>query len=233
MADPKKLTNSSSLLSTTNTLLSSTNTSISSSSLLTASSLLCSSKLNTISPLLSNRNAPKPTTSVNANTIPPSTSFKSSLINTYQASTSSLSTLKLTSNISSLSRINYATSTLEKTEPPASLKRKANALESTVFKQLSTQDVLSQPATTTMDSSPFIDQPNYNIENIQPIQSTSVGLNIDLHCHVPAPKRPRIDPFHSIFTRLDNISTTDDDFNVGIKSIKVRQNDSHARIVRT
>ena len=64
------------------------------------------------------------------------------------------------------------------------------------------------------------DERKYNAENIRPIESASVRLNLDLHRQMSAPKRPRLDPFSSIYAKLE--STRDDDFNVGIKSIKVR-----------
>jgi len=43
---------------------------------------------------------------------------------------------------------------------------------------------------------------------------------LDIQSSLPAPKRPRIDPFSSIFSRLENDKRSDDDSNVGIKTIK-------------
>ncbi len=111
------------------------------------------------------------------------------------------------------------------TETSLSRKRKAEPLESTVSTQSSFQETskkIAVPTAATTVSLTDNDERKYNIENIQPIPSEPIHLGVDLHCNVPAPKRPRVDPFSSIFARLENQNTNDDDFNVGIKSIKVQ-----------
>lgn len=123
------------------------------------------------------------------------------------------------------------TSSLLTTE---SRKRKAETLESSLASRPLTQEIFKKStavtttttttatataAKTTTASATDDHERVYNAENIPPIASASVHLNVDLHCHIPAPKRPRIDPFSSISAQLEKIS--DDDFNVGIKSIKV------------
>ena len=221
MADPKKsASTTSSFLSTTNSLLSTKNTALGSSSLLKGSSLLTSTTLNTTSSLLSS----KPSSLLSApstflSSVPKPT-LSSSLFSTTPVSSSLLSNVKLTSNSGLLSPLNTTASSLIHADTSASRKRKADPLESTVPTSVPSQAVTKKPATETV--LPDNEDRRYNTENIQPIPTASVRLAVDLHCYVPAPKRPRIDPFHSIFARLENQNTTDDDFDVGIKSIKVR-----------
>jgi hypothetical protein len=132
--------------------------------------------------------------------------------------------VKLPTNNPLLSSLSSNNSSLITTETSLSRKRKAELLESTVVTQPSTQETFKKPTVITPSTTIAISDDNerkYNAENIQPIESESIRLGIDLHCDIPAPKRPRIDPFSSIYARLENQNTTDDDFNVGIKSIKV------------
>ena len=222
MTDPKKsATTSSSFLSTTSSLLSTKNTTLVNSSLLKGSSLLPSTTLNTTSALLAGKQPSlfsSPSTLFNST---PKPSLSSSLINTSLAPSSSLlSSVKLTSNTALLSPLKTTVSpSLTSADAGASRKRKAEPLESTIPTSAPSREVAKKPA---IESAlPDNDDRRYNTENIQPIPTNSVRLAVDLHCYVPAPKRPRIDPFHSIFARLENQTMTDDDFNVGIKSIKV------------
>ena len=132
--------------------------------------------------------------------------------------------MKLTNNNILSSPSSLTSSSLLTTETSLSRKRKAEPLESTVTTQSLFQETSKKIAVstgTTTVSLPDNDERKYNIENIQPVPSGPIHLGVDLHCHVPAPKRPRIDPFNSIFARLENQNTSDDDFNVGIKTIKV------------
>jgi hypothetical protein len=132
--------------------------------------------------------------------------------------------VKLSTNNTLVSSLSLTNSALSTTETSLSRKRKAEPLESTVITQSPIQESSKKSALTTASTTVSLsdnDERKYNIENIQPIPSESIRLGIDLHCHVPAPKRPRIDPFNSIFARLENQNTSDDDFNVGIKTIKV------------
>ncbi|CAF1363498.1 unnamed protein product, partial [Adineta steineri] len=235
MADAKKPSTASSLLSTTNSLLSTKNTALTGSSLFQGSSLLT---VNTTSSLLSGTGTNKQTSLFSSSTLtsaPPkssltsfslSTAPKSSLssfsltspLHSSSSSSSFLSTTKLPTSNTLFSSFNTNNSSVLTTDTSLSRKRKAEPLEST-------QETLKNSVltSTTIDNSSNIILSNeneckYNIENIKPLDSKSIHLGVNLHCHVPAPKRPRMDPFSSIFTRLEN--TTDDDFNVGIKSIK-------------
>jgi hypothetical protein len=134
--------------------------------------------------------------------------------------------VKSPTNNTLFSSFNLNNSSLLTSETSLSRKRKAEPLESTIITQPSTQETLkkSDIITTTSTSISLTDdnERKYNAENMQPIQSEPIRLGVDLHCYIPAPKRPRIDPFSSIFARLENQTTNDDDFNVGIKSIKVQ-----------
>ncbi|CAF2533417.1 unnamed protein product [Rotaria sp. Silwood2] len=251
MADPKKSSTASSLLSTKSSLLSTKTPTLSNSSLLQGSSLLSSSPLNTTSSLLSETSTSKPSSflssstllssshkasssstllntlskplssSILSGTLPPKSSV-STLFNTTPTSSSFLSSTKLSTSNTLLSSFNLNNSSLLTSETSLSRKRKAEPLESTVINQSLTQETLKKPTlittkTTTPVSLSDDNEHKYNAENIQP---ESTRLNIDLHCHVPAPKRPRIDPFSSIYAKLESQNTNDDDFNVGIKSIK-------------
>jgi len=129
--------------------------------------------------------------------------------------------VKLPTSSTLLSSLSSNSSSLLTTETSLSRKRKAEPLESTVVPQ----EILKKPTITVPSTTiSLYDNDNerkYNAENIQPIESGPIHLNVDLHCHIPAPKRPRIDPFSSIYAKLESQNTSDDDFNVGIKSIKV------------
>ncbi|CAF0781386.1 unnamed protein product [Adineta steineri] len=231
MADAKKPSTASSLLSTTNSLLSTKNTALTGSSLFQGSSLLT---VNTTSSLLSGTGTNKQTSLFSSSTLtsaPPKSSLTSFSLSTAPKpslssfsltsplhSSSFLSTTKLPTSNTLFSSFNTNNASSLTTDTSLSRKRKAEPLEST-------QETLKNSVltSTTIDTSSNIILSNeneckYNIENIKPLDSKSIHLGVNLHCHVPAPKRPRMDPFSSIFTRLEN--TTDDDFNVGIKSIK-------------
>ncbi|CAF4607539.1 unnamed protein product [Rotaria sp. Silwood1] len=262
MADPKKPSTASSLLSTTSSFLSTKNTTLNSSSLLQGSSLLSSSTSNKTSSLLSETSTSKPSgllsssnvlgslqkpsssstllntssklsfvsTQLNTSSKPlssssllstPPKSSSSTLLNTAPTS-SFLSTTKISTNNTLLSSSNLNNSSLLTSETSLSRKRKAEPLESTGINQSLTQETLKKSTlTATKTSTPVSlsdeNERKYNAENIQP---ESIRLNVDLHCHIPAPKRPRIDPFSSIYAKLESQNITDDDFNVGIKSIK-------------
>lgn len=236
MADSKKPSTASSLLSTTNSLLSTKNSTLSSSSLFQNSSLLTSSTLNTTSSLLSGTNTNKqsslfsPSSSLLSTSTLPKPSFSSSLLNTSltkpSTSSSFFSTTKLPTSNTLLSSFTSNSSSLLTTDTSLSKKRKAESLESTIVTKPIIQGSLKKSTvTTTTAASTTVSISNendyrYNAENIQPIQSQSIHLDVDLHCDIPAPKRPRIDPFNSIFARLENQTTTDEEFNIGIKSIK-------------
>jgi hypothetical protein len=132
--------------------------------------------------------------------------------------------VKLPTNNTLLSSLSSNNSSLLTTETSLSRKRKAETLESTVVTQPIVRETLKKSTITTPSTTVSISDDNehkYNAENIQPIESEPIRLGVDLHCSIPAPKRPRIDPFSSIYAKLENQNTTDDDFNVGIKSIKV------------
>ncbi|CAF3633220.1 unnamed protein product [Rotaria sordida] len=253
MADSKKSSTASSLLSTTNSLLSTKNSTLSNSSLLKGSNLLSSSTINTTSSLLSETSTSKPSsllsssnllstlhkpssssTLLNTSSKPSSSSIllstppklsSSTILNTAPTSSSSssfLSTVKLSTNNTLLSSSNLNNSSLLTSETSLSRKRKAEPSESTLIKQSLTPEILNKSTLiTTKTSTPVSLSDNnerkYNAENIQP---EPIRLGIDLHCHVPPPKRPRIDPFSSIYAKLESQNVNDDDFNVGIKSIK-------------
>jgi hypothetical protein len=128
--------------------------------------------------------------------------------------------LPTTSSNTLLSSFSSNNSSLTTTETSLARKRKAESLESPVVTRPIPQESFKKPTvSTTIVVSDDNNERKYNAENIQPIPTEPIHLSVDLHCYVPAPKRPRIDPFSSIFASLEN--TSDDDFNVGIKSIKV------------
>ena len=229
MADSKKSLLPSSLLSTTSSLLSSKTTQLSSgSSLLKGASLATSSTLNTTSLLLSGNAASKQSSSLLSSSSLFNTSLKPS--STRLGAPSTASSLLFPSQLSTKSTLLSSSSSTNAPSllPEATLsrKRKAEPVEtaaSAVIDRPSGQDITKK-----FTSAPSADaaERKYNTENIQPIAAESVPLNINLHCDVPAPKRPRMDPFSSIVARLENQSGSDDDFNVGLKSIKVRLNSS-------
>jgi hypothetical protein len=137
--------------------------------------------------------------------------------------------VKLPTTSTLLSSLSTNNSSLLTTETSLSRKRKAEPLESTITAPLSTQKTLKKPVVPTTTTTTTIivpvsdnDERKYNTENIQPIPTESIRLGVDLHCYIPAPKRPRIDPFSSIYAKLESQNTSDDDFNIGIKAIKVR-----------
>jgi hypothetical protein len=128
--------------------------------------------------------------------------------------------VKLPTSSTLLSSFSSNTSSLLTTETSLTRKRKAETLESSVTTRVTPQESLKKTtASTTIALPDDSDERKYNAENIQPIPTEPIHLAVDLHCYVPPPKRPRTDPFSSIFAKLEN--TSDDDFNVGIKSIKV------------
>lgn len=230
MADSKKSLLPSSLLSTSSSLLSSKATQLSSSSsLLKGASLSTSSTLNTTSLLLSGNAASKQSSSLLSSSSLFNTTLKpsSALLGGSSSTASSLlfpSQLSTKSTFLSSSSSTNSPSLLPETN--SSRKRKAEPLEtaaSAVIDRPSGQDLVKKSASAV---SADATERKYNTENIQPIAPESVPLNINLHCDVPAPKRPRMDPFSSIVARLENQSGSDDDFNVGLKSIKVRLNSS-------
>ena len=235
MADPRKLlskTPSSSLLNTNNTLLTSkpsTSTlNSSSSSLLQGSTLLSSSSLSTKSSFLPNVSSTQPLSLLSS--IPSSSSLLNkssvsaspsiSLINTAARSSTAFTSIEPKRPTPSLiqSSTIFNSSTLV-TESSLTRKRKAENLESTTSSLIKTQEKLEQTSSTT--DSKVTSQVKYNNENILPLNVSSNRLIDELHCNVPAPKRPRIDPFHSIFSSLENQNINDEDASVGIKSIKV------------
>jgi len=232
MADSKKPLTASSLLSTTNSLLSTKTPTLSTGSLLQNSSLLSSTTFNTTSSLLSGTNTNKQSSLLSSSSSSSLlTAFSKPLSSSTLLSTSSttsssfLSTVKLpNTNNTLLSSFSSNNASLLTTETSLSRKRKADLLEPTVVTKPIIQETFKKSTVTTESTTISLSDENdhkYNAENIQPIQSQSIHLDVDLHCYIPAPKRPRIDPFSSIFTRLENQTKTDDDFNVGIKSIKV------------
>ncbi|CAF1250551.1 unnamed protein product [Rotaria magnacalcarata] len=263
MADPKKPSTASSLLSTKGSLLSTKSTTLTNSSLLQGSSLLSSSTLNTTSSLLSGSSTSKPSSLFTSSTLlgtsskisAPSTlinttvkptfpstqsntplksltssslfstapkTSSSTLFNATSTTSSFLSTAAFPTNNTLLSSSNLNNPSLFTSETSLSRKRKAETLESTVTNKSLEQEnpkksILETRKTSTTVTRSVDSERKYNIENIQPEASR---LAIDLHYHVPAAKRPRMDPFSSIYNKLESDNTSDDDSNVGIKSIK-------------
>lgn len=237
--------NTSSTLKTTNTLNSSSlNTGLTNSLLLTSTlskpSSLLQSKQTLTSPstqLSSNlfgttghasalkTSSAFPTTSSSllktTTTIPTATSSFLKTTTTIPTTTSSFLKTNTASSTTNSQLFNSAlvnTSSSLVTESSLSRKRKAETNEtvSSTTQKLQGVEITNTQEPVVKSVPPTV----YKNENIPPVAS-SIHLNFDSHSILPKPKRPRIDPFDSIFTHLENDGFKDEDANIGVKSIKV------------